>query len=62
MITGSILLAAYSSSNNIPPNEDIESVEKYNSIDNEESIEQGEESASTSNQTPTKTTQDYGKI
>jgi len=60
MITGSILLVACSSSNNIPPNEDIESVEKNNSIDNEESIEQGEESASTSTQTPTKITKDYG--
>jgi len=61
MITSSILLAACSPSNNILPNEGIESVEKNNSIANEKSIEQDEESASTSTQTPTKFTQDYGK-
>ena len=61
MITGSILLAACSSSNDIPPNEDIESGEKNNSIANEESSELGEESTSISTQTLTKTTQDYGK-
>ena len=61
MITSSILLAACSSSNNIPPIEGLESVEKINSIANEKSIEQDEESVSTSTQTPTKFTQDYGK-
>jgi hypothetical protein len=61
MFTVSILLAACSPSNDIPPNEGVESVEKNNSIANEESIELGEESASTSTQALTKITQDYGK-